>query len=120
MQLQQLRKAKFSILASISHIFQNLLLTEPHTYLYNELYKSHGFLISCFESGNILQKSGFLEKFILSFFFEQDLYENKIISDFEIITNLFNTFFSSHCTTLLMIVYTFSNPLSDFATINYL
>ena len=53
-------------------------------------------------------------------FFEQDLYESKIISDFEVITNLFNTFFASHCTTLLMIVYTLSNPLSDFTAINYL
>ena len=55
--LQQLRKAKYSILASsILHIFQLFFLTEVHTYLYNTLGKSHGFLISYFESGNISQK----------------------------------------------------------------
>ena len=30
--LQLLRKAKYSILASISHIFQTIFLTELHTY----------------------------------------------------------------------------------------
>ena len=70
--LQQLRKAKYSILASILHIFQQNFLTEPHTYLCNTLRKSHGFLKSCFEYGKISQKRVFLEKFILSLFFEQD------------------------------------------------
>ena len=51
--LQLLRKAIYSILTSILHIFQKKFLTEPHTYLYNTLCKSHGFLISYFESGNI-------------------------------------------------------------------
>ena len=68
---EQLRKAKYSILASISHICQK---KEPHTYLYNTLCKSHDFLISCFESGNIFKKCNFLEKFILSIFFKQDLF----------------------------------------------
>ena len=55
--LQQLRKAKYSILvSSILHIFQLFFLTEVHTYLYNTLGKSHGFLICCFEYGNISQK----------------------------------------------------------------
>ena len=49
--LQRLTKAKYSILASILHIFQNFPLTEPHN-LHNTLSKSHGFLISCFEFGN--------------------------------------------------------------------
>ena len=40
--------------------------------MYNTLCKSHGFLKSCVESGNIFQKCDFLENFILSFFFEQD------------------------------------------------
>ena len=71
--LQQLRKAKYSISASILHIFQFFFLTEPYIYLQNILCKSHGLLISCFESGNIFQKM-VLENFILSFFFEQDLY----------------------------------------------
>ena len=43
--LQQLRKAKYSILASTSHIFHKTFLTEPYTYLYNALCKSHDFLI---------------------------------------------------------------------------
>ena len=30
--LQQLRKEKYSILSSILNIFQNIFLTEPHTY----------------------------------------------------------------------------------------
>ena len=52
--LQQLRRAKYSILASILHIFLfSFFLTEPHIYLYNTLCKSHGFFMSCFESGNI-------------------------------------------------------------------
>ena len=33
--LQQLRKAKYLILASILHISQNFIRTEPHTYLCN-------------------------------------------------------------------------------------
>ena len=55
--LQKLRKAKYSILASILHIFQKIFLTELHTYLYKKtLFKSHDFLISCFESGHIFQE----------------------------------------------------------------
>ena len=49
--LQQLRMAKYSILASILHIFE-----KPHNYLCNTLCKSRDFLISCFESGHIFQK----------------------------------------------------------------
>ena len=55
LRLQQLRKAKYSILASILHIFEKHFLTEPHTYLHNTLRKSYGFLISCFESGNFFR-----------------------------------------------------------------
>ena len=54
--LQQLRMAKYSILASILHIFEKKILSEPHNYLYNTLCKSRDFLISCFESGHIFQK----------------------------------------------------------------
>ena len=54
--LQQLTKVKYSILASILDIFQNFFLTEPHTYLYNTMCKSHSFIISCFESGKTSQK----------------------------------------------------------------
>ena len=43
--LQQLRKTKYSILATILHIFLFFFLTEPQTYLYNTLYKSRDFLI---------------------------------------------------------------------------
>ena len=35
--LQQLRKAKYSMLASILHIFKKLFLTEPHANLCNTL-----------------------------------------------------------------------------------
>ena len=35
--LPQLRKEKYSILASMLHIFLNFFLTEPHTYFYNTL-----------------------------------------------------------------------------------
>ena len=57
--LQQLRKAKYSILASIS-FFKNLFLQirlYNHTYLYNTVNKSHNFLMSSFESGHIFQKN---------------------------------------------------------------
>ena len=54
--LQQLRKIKYSILASILHIFQNFFLAEPHTHLHNALCKSHDFLIFCFESWHTFQK----------------------------------------------------------------
>ena len=55
--LQQFRKVKYSILASILRIFQFSFLTERHIYLYNKLCKSRGFLISFFESGNIFKKA---------------------------------------------------------------
>ena len=48
--VKHLKKAKYSILASILDIFENIFLTEPRIYFYNTLCKSHGFLISCFES----------------------------------------------------------------------
>ena len=53
--LQQLGKAKYLLLRSILLIFQKSFLTETHTYLCNTLFKSHDFLISCFESGHIFQ-----------------------------------------------------------------
>ena len=56
MRLKQLRKAKYSILASIFHILKKFFLTEPHTYLCNTTGKSHDFLISCCESGHTFQK----------------------------------------------------------------
>ena len=55
-ELQQLRKAKYSILASILHKFQFFFLAEPHTYFCNTICKSHVFFISSFECGNISQK----------------------------------------------------------------
>ena len=61
--LQQLRKTKCSTLASILHIFLSFsFFTEPNSYLYNTMCTSHGFLISCFEFGNIFQKMWLLEK----------------------------------------------------------
>ena len=54
MRLQQLRKAKYSILASKEK--KAFFLKEGHAYLYNNLCKSHSSLISCFESGNIFKK----------------------------------------------------------------
>ena len=54
--LQQLRKAKHSILATICTFFNFFFLREPRTYLYNTLFISHDFLIFCFKSGNIFQK----------------------------------------------------------------
>ena len=33
--LQQVGKSKYSILASMVHIFQNIFLTQSYTYLYN-------------------------------------------------------------------------------------
>ena len=74
--LQQLTKAKYSILESILHIFQKMFLTQSHTYLYNTLCKSHDFLISYFESGHFSIKVTFWENsFRHSFliFFEQYL-----------------------------------------------
>ena len=53
--LQQLRKIKYSILASVLHIFDNFFLAEPHTHLHNTLCKSHDFLVFCFESWHIFQ-----------------------------------------------------------------
>ena len=61
--LQQLIKAKYSILASICTFFFFFFLTEPYIYLRNTLCNSHGFLISCFESGNMFQEMLLLAKF---------------------------------------------------------
>ena len=72
--LQLLRKAIYSILASILHIFQKKFLTEPHTYLYNTLFSY--ILLSIWKDFLNHKKCDFLEKFILSFFFEQDLIQN--------------------------------------------
>ena len=49
--LQQLRKTKYSPLASILHIFLFFSF-----FSYRALYLLHGFFISCFESENIFQK----------------------------------------------------------------
>ena len=49
--LPQLRKEKYSILASMLHIFLKFLSYRA-SYL---LLQYFGFLISCFESGNIFQ-----------------------------------------------------------------
>ena len=46
--LQQLRKAKYLLLASVLHIFQIFFLRAYHTFLCNTLCKSHAFLISYF------------------------------------------------------------------------
>ena len=53
--LQQLRKAKYSISASILHILQNIF-TEPRNYLNNTLCNVHDFRISCSEFGHIFEK----------------------------------------------------------------
>ena len=80
MRLQQLRKAKYSILASILQIFNFFFLTEPHTYLYNTWRKSHGFLISCFKFGNIFQKMWLFGKihFVILFWTRSYLKINKL------------------------------------------
>ena len=69
--LQLLRKVKYSILASISHIFQTIFLTELHTYLQNTL--CHDFLMIflylALNLDTLFKKCHFLEKFISSFFF---------------------------------------------------
>ena len=80
--LQQARKAKYSILASILNIFQNFKSFQNlHTYLYKTMCTSHGFLISCFELETFFKKCHFLEKFILSFFLEQDLVSDIVHDD---------------------------------------
>ena len=61
--LQQLRKAKYSILGLILHIVQIFFLTETHTYFCNTL---------CKNREKSFKKCEFLEKFVLLFFFEQD------------------------------------------------
>ena len=71
---QQLRKAKNSILASISHIFQKFFFTEPHTHFYNTLCKSHDFLISCFESGHIFKKCAFWKNSCCHSFLNKNIY----------------------------------------------
>ena len=68
MRLQLLRKAKYSILASMFHIYlffflQRLIPTRKIQC------KSHGFLTYYFESRNIFQKCDFLQKFSLSLIF---------------------------------------------------
>ena len=73
--LQQLREAKYSILASILHNFLFFFfLAEPLTYLYNILYKSHDFLHLALNLGTFFKKCDFLKKFVLSFSFEQGTY----------------------------------------------
>ena len=62
-EVRTIAKAKYSILASILHIFVLFFLTEPHIYLYNTMCKSNGFLILCFESGNTFQKMWLFGKF---------------------------------------------------------
>ena len=46
----------------ILHIFQKGFFTEPHTFLYHALGKSHDFLISCFRSGQMFLKLWLFEK----------------------------------------------------------
>ena len=72
--LLQLRKAKHSILSSILHIFQKMLLKGPYTCTIHCI--NLMIFLYCFKSGHLVfKKCDFLEKFILSFFFEQDLME---------------------------------------------
>ena len=72
MRLQQLRKAKYLILASILHIFQKKFLTEHHTYCTIHCVNLMIFLYLALNLDTLFIKCDFLEKFILSFFFEQD------------------------------------------------
>ena len=70
-----IKKGKiFNISLNIAHF--PIILSQHHTYLYNMLCKSHGFLISYFGSGNIFKKCDFLEKFVLSFFFQHAIIEH--------------------------------------------
>ena len=64
-----IKKSKiFNISLNIAH-FSKIFLTEPHSYLYNILCKSHGFLISRFESGNIFLKMWLFRKIHLVILF---------------------------------------------------
>ena len=76
--LQQLRKTKYSILAWTLHIFQNIFLTESHTYLYNALCKSHDFLICCFESWHIFEKMRIFWKITFVILFQIRSSHNKV------------------------------------------
>ena len=70
--LQQVGKSKYSILASMVHIFQNIFLTQSYTYLYNTQWNLMIFSYLALNQDTFFKKCNFLEKFISSFFFEQD------------------------------------------------
>ena len=73
--LQQARKAKYSILASILNIFQNFKSFQNlHTYLYKTMCTSHGFLISCFELETFFKKYHFLKNSFCHSFWNKILF----------------------------------------------
>ena len=67
--LQQVGKSKYSILASMVHIFQNIFLTQSYTYLYNTQWNLMIFSSLAVNQDTFFKKCNFLEKFISSFFF---------------------------------------------------
>ena len=60
--LKQLWKVKDSTVAQYYTSFKKVFFTEPHTFLYHALGKSHDFLISCFRSGQMFLKLWLFEK----------------------------------------------------------
>ena len=76
--LQQLRKAKYSILASILHIFNFFLQSLIPTCAIHCV-NLMVFLYLALDMEKCFKKCDFLEKFILSFLFEQDLTLGSVI-----------------------------------------
>ena len=71
----KIKKTKiFNTSHNIAHL-SIFVLTEPHTYMYNILCKSHDLLYFALILEKKIKKCNFLQILILSFFFEQDLYE---------------------------------------------
>ena len=72
MRLQQSKKVKFSILALILHIFQFLYLQNLIPTCTIHCVNLMIFLYLALNLETFSKKGDFLEKFIISFFFEQD------------------------------------------------
>ena len=70
--LQQLRKAKYSILGSILHIFQIFFLQRLIPICVIHCVNLVVFLYLALNREKIFKKCEFSEKSVLSFFFEQD------------------------------------------------
>ena len=70
--LQQLRMAKYSILASVLHIFEKKILSKPRTCTIHYV-NLVIFLYLALNLDTFFKNFDFLEIFISSFFFEEDL-----------------------------------------------